>query len=99
MKLVPILSKPTITIGIPTLGDTFLRAAYVVYDQENRNLHLAQAADCGSNVVVIGTGPDAVPSSTGMCPASSTVAATCMYQPSPKFYITDHRASHSPAYH
>ncbi|KAL2187682.1 acid protease [Thermothelomyces heterothallicus CBS 203.75] len=51
----------------PILGDTFLRAAYVVYDQDNRNVHLAQAADCGTNLVAIGSGEDAVPSSTGRC--------------------------------
>ncbi|KAH6843298.1 aspartic peptidase domain-containing protein [Chaetomium sp. MPI-CAGE-AT-0009] len=51
----------------PILGDTFLRAAYVVYDQDNRNLHIAQAADCGSNLIAIGSGADAVPSSTGEC--------------------------------
>jgi hypothetical protein len=51
----------------PVLGDSFLRAAYVVYDQDNRNLHLAQAANCGSNLVEIGSGTDAVPSVTGDC--------------------------------
>lgn len=51
----------------PILGDTFLRAAYVVYDQDNRNLHIAQAANCGTNLVAIGSGPNAVPSSTGRC--------------------------------
>ncbi|KAK4147362.1 putative eukaryotic aspartyl protease [Dichotomopilus funicola] len=56
----------------PILGDTFLRAAYVVYDQDNRNLHLAQAADCGSHLVAIGSGADAVPSSTGRCTALPT---------------------------
>ncbi|KAK3905580.1 aspartic peptidase domain-containing protein [Staphylotrichum tortipilum] len=53
----------------PTLGDTFLRAAYVVFDQDNRNIHLAQAADCGTNLVAIGSGADAVPSSAGRCSA------------------------------
>ncbi len=53
----------------PTLGDTFLRAAYVVCDQDNRNIHLAQAAECGTNLVAIGSGPDAVPSSAGQCSA------------------------------
>ncbi|KAB5582231.1 aspartic peptidase domain-containing protein [Coniochaeta sp. 2T2.1] len=60
----------------PVLGDSFLRAAYVVYDQDNRNLHLAQAANCGTELVAIGKGPDAVPSVTGGCgdaePSSST---------------------------
>ncbi|KAH6640299.1 aspartic peptidase domain-containing protein [Chaetomium tenue] len=51
----------------PILGDTFLRAAYVVYDQDNRNLHIAQAANCGTNLVAIGSGANAVPSSTGQC--------------------------------
>ncbi|KAK3304875.1 aspartic peptidase domain-containing protein [Chaetomium strumarium] len=46
----------------PVLGDTFLRAAFVVYDWDNRNIHLAQSADCGTNLVPIGSGPNAVPS-------------------------------------
>lgn len=53
--------------GEPVLGDTFLRAAYVVFDQDNRNLHIAQAANCGENLVAIGSGKDAVPSVTGEC--------------------------------
>ncbi|KAK3381050.1 aspartic peptidase domain-containing protein [Podospora didyma] len=51
----------------PILGASFLRAAYAVYDQDNRNIHLAQAANCGTNIVAIGSGTDAVPSSTGEC--------------------------------
>ncbi|KAJ4305954.1 hypothetical protein N0V88_000744 [Collariella sp. IMI 366227] len=51
----------------PMLGDTFLRAAYAVFDQDNRAIHLAQAANCGENLVAIGSGEDAVPSSTGEC--------------------------------
>jgi len=54
----------------PVLGDSFLRAAYVVHDQDNRQLHLAQAANCGSNIVSIGTGSNAVPSVTGQCTAA-----------------------------
>ncbi|KUJ09240.1 acid protease [Mollisia scopiformis] len=56
--------------GDPTyvLGDSFLRAAYVVYDQDNMNIHLANAASCGSNLVPIGKGLDAVPALTGDCP-------------------------------
>ncbi|AEO68451.1 uncharacterized protein THITE_2022936, partial [Thermothielavioides terrestris NRRL 8126] len=55
--------------NFPILGTPFLRSAYVVYDQDNNNIHLAQAANCGSNVIAIGTGTDAVPSSTGECTA------------------------------
>lgn len=39
------------------LGDSFLRSAYVVFDQTNRQLALAQAADCGTRLVEIGPGP------------------------------------------
>jgi hypothetical protein len=64
----------------PVLGDSFLRAAYVVYDQDNRNLHLAQAANCGSNLVEIGSGTDAVPSVTGDCTgAAEQVSATTTF--------------------
>ncbi|KAG6000194.1 hypothetical protein E4U54_001511 [Claviceps lovelessii] len=59
----------------PVLGDTFLRAAYVVYDMDNRNVHLANNEDCGSSLLAIGSGPDAVPSVQGDCgkkPASTT---------------------------
>lgn len=51
----------TCDAGLPFLGDAFLRAAYVVFDIDNRNIHVAQAASCGSNITVIGKGPDAVP--------------------------------------
>lgn len=51
----------------PVFGDSFLRAAYVVYDQDNRNLHLAQSANCGEEIVEIGSGANAVPSSSGKC--------------------------------
>ncbi|KAH9213840.1 aspartic peptidase domain-containing protein [Leptodontidium sp. 2 PMI_412] len=53
--------------GTNILGDTFLRAAFVVYDQDNQNLHLAESADCGSNLIAIGRGSDAVPSGVGAC--------------------------------
>ncbi|CZT10608.1 uncharacterized protein RAG0_15026 [Rhynchosporium agropyri] len=51
----------------PVLGDSFLRAAYVVFDQDNQNIHLANAKNCGTNLVAIGSGPDAVPSIVGAC--------------------------------
>ncbi|KAL1841820.1 hypothetical protein VTJ49DRAFT_6573 [Mycothermus thermophilus] len=51
----------------PVLGDTFLRAAYVVYDWDNREIHIAETADCGSELVPIGAGPDAVPNIEGKC--------------------------------
>lgn len=47
------------------LGSPFLRAAYAVFDWDNQQVHLAQAADCGSKVVAIGNGKNAVPTNGG----------------------------------
>lgn len=60
----------------PVLGDTFLRSAYVVFDHDNRNVHLAQSAECGTNLVAIGQGTNAVPSLEGGCspPVTSTTS-------------------------
>jgi len=48
----------------------------VVYDQDNRNLHLAQAANCGTELVAIGKGADAVPSIAGGCGAETSSSTT-----------------------
>ncbi|GJN67732.1 hypothetical protein PLICBS_001760 [Purpureocillium lilacinum] len=63
------------------LGDSFLRAAYVVYDQDNKNIYIANNEDCGSNLIAIGKGPNAVPSVVGECRrglslVSSSVSST-----------------------
>lgn len=64
----------------PVLGDSFLRAAYVVYNQDNDNLHLAQAEDCGEDIIRIGSGSDAVPSSTDQCTGpTGTIASTPLF--------------------
>ncbi|KAH6611300.1 aspartic proteinase [Trichoderma cornu-damae] len=62
----------------PVLGDTFLRAAYVVFDWDNRNIHVAQNKDCGTEMLPIGSGPDAVPSITGGCPAPTSTATSAV---------------------
>ncbi|KAE8454490.1 hypothetical protein EG329_000113 [Mollisiaceae sp. DMI_Dod_QoI] len=69
--------------GDPTyvLGDSFLRAAYVVYDQDNRNIHLANAANCGSNLVPIGKGPGSVPDLVGDCPEPVAAAPKTVATP------------------
>ncbi|KAI3393560.1 hypothetical protein diail_4151 [Diaporthe ilicicola] len=54
------------------LGSPFLRAAYAVFDWDNQQVHLAQASDCGSNVVAIGNGSEAVPTGGG-CKESASV--------------------------
>jgi hypothetical protein len=33
----------------------------MVFDADNRNVHMANYADCGSGIVPFGSGPDAVP--------------------------------------
>ncbi|CAK7203102.1 hypothetical protein SEUCBS139899_005831 [Sporothrix eucalyptigena] len=53
--------------GQEVLGLSFIRAAYLVFDWDNQAVHLAQAANCTSAVVPIGTGPNAVPSVTSNC--------------------------------
>ncbi|KHO00322.1 secreted aspartic proteinase [Metarhizium album ARSEF 1941] len=63
---------------LPVLGDTFLRGAYAVFDQDNRNIHLANHEDCGSRLVAIGTGPDAVPSGEGDCGKSKPTTSSAI---------------------
>ncbi|KAL2116065.1 hypothetical protein VTJ04DRAFT_10320 [Mycothermus thermophilus] len=77
----------------PILGDTFLRAAYVVFDQDQRNLHIAQAANCGENLVPIGTGKNAVPSLTGDCTELPTPTHTGSKSGSDKLDVT---GTHAP---
>jgi len=38
-----------------------------VFDWANANLHIAQAANCGTNIVAIGSGADSVPGGNGEC--------------------------------
>lgn len=58
------------------LGDTFLRNAYVVFDQTNMKIGMAQYAACGTNEQVIQTGSDGAVGFTGECTASTTTTAT-----------------------
>ncbi|MCJ1390733.1 hypothetical protein MMC18_003594 [Xylographa bjoerkii] len=64
-----------------TLGDTFIRSAYIVYDLANNQISLAQTdfGATGSNVMEIGTGKNSVPSATGVAnPATATVTGTAV---------------------
>ncbi|KAK9380684.1 aspartic peptidase domain-containing protein [Kockiozyma suomiensis] len=58
--LLTVLDNTQIEVAI--LGDTFLRSAYVVYDLDNNQAGLAQSKynATASDVVAIGTGPDAI---------------------------------------
>lgn len=62
-----------------SLGDSFLRAAYAVFDQDNKNVWLAQGADCGTNLVAFGKGANAVKPLQGECgkpPVTSSSTTT-----------------------
>ncbi|KAF3311194.1 hypothetical protein TWF173_008644 [Orbilia oligospora] len=52
--------------SVLTLGDTFLRSAYVVYDMDNEAISIGQTIfnSTSTNIMEIGSGPDAVPSAT-----------------------------------
>ncbi|KAG6157574.1 hypothetical protein E4U50_003827 [Claviceps purpurea] len=57
-----------ITTDQQILGDSVLRAGYFVFDWDNKEVHIAQAADCGKNdIVAVSSGKDAVPAVTGNC--------------------------------
>ncbi|KAF4460153.1 aspartic-type signal peptidase [Fusarium albosuccineum] len=68
------LGLGTCYIGLVTttdqqiLGDSVLRAGYFVFDWDNEEVHIAQAANCGDeDIIAVGSGSDAVPSETGKC--------------------------------
>ncbi|KAL9118033.1 MAG: hypothetical protein Q9187_005425 [Circinaria calcarea] len=63
--------------GTFTLGDTFLRSAYVVYDIANNEISLAPTNfnSVKTNVMEIGTGANSVPDASGIASAVS-VAVT-----------------------
>jgi Eukaryotic aspartyl protease len=70
LGMMPETESPAIYI----LGDSFLRAAYVVFDVDNQNIWIDQADDCGSNIVAIGKGASAVPQIAGChCGLNGTV--------------------------
>ncbi|KAF8856544.1 acid protease [Acephala macrosclerotiorum] len=58
------------------LGDPFMQSVCFVYDQDNFNFHIAQAADCGTNMVAIGKGVNAVPSIVGACIATTSTSSS-----------------------
>lgn len=56
------------------LGDSVLRAGYFVFDWDNQEVHIAQAANCGkNNIVAVSSGKSAVPSVTGSCKEGDAV--------------------------
>ncbi|KAJ9611539.1 hypothetical protein H2200_004723 [Cladophialophora chaetospira] len=64
--------------GIPVLGDTFLRSAYVVYDLENNEISLAQTTfnSTTDNVQMITRGSGGVPNATPVSDPVSDISAS-----------------------
>lgn len=63
-----------ITTEQQILGDTVMRAGYFVFDWDNEEIHIGQAANCGdSDIVAVGSGRDAVPDVTGNCDESDAI--------------------------
>ncbi|KAI0530342.1 aspartic peptidase domain-containing protein [Xylaria digitata] len=61
-------------LGVWILGDTFLRGAYVTFDQTNNALFMSNYVSCGdgqSNLVTVPAGPDAAANIPGACSAVS----------------------------
>lgn len=58
------------------LGDTFLRSAYVVFDQTNMKIGMAQYENCGTNEQAIPTGSDGATGFTGECTASNSSSSS-----------------------
>ncbi|KAG5977414.1 hypothetical protein E4U55_006828 [Claviceps digitariae] len=57
-----------VTTDQQILGDSVLRAGYFVFDWDNQEVHIAQAANCGNNdIIAVSSGKSAVPSATGNC--------------------------------
>jgi hypothetical protein len=64
--------------GITILGDTFLSSTYVVFDLDNKQAHIAPAVlnSTSENIVQIGSGPNAVPSVTGLPRSTSSATSS-----------------------
>lgn len=58
------------------LGDTFLRSAYVVFDQTNMKIGMAQFENCGTNEQAIQTGSSGATSFTGECSGSNSSSSS-----------------------
>jgi len=58
----------------PILGDTFLRSAYVVFDQDNGDIFLAPYKNCGTREQTLPAGAGAAANFTGECVARSAAA-------------------------
>ncbi|KAF2830170.1 acid protease [Ophiobolus disseminans] len=69
------------------LGDSFMRGAYMVFDLDNDEIWMGETADCGSNIVPVGKGKDAVPVVPGCGSGAGTESKPTQtgYVPPPAF--------------
>jgi hypothetical protein len=67
------------------LADSFMRGAYMVFDTDDDEIWMNETADCGSRIVPIGKGKDAVP----VIPGCEMDVA-----PKPSTTITHHQLLH-----
>jgi hypothetical protein len=64
------------SIEFALLGDTFLRSAYVVFDQTNSEILMAQYENCGQDEQAIPTGSSGASSFTGGCGSGSSSSSS-----------------------
>ncbi|RYP48270.1 hypothetical protein DL768_005823 [Monosporascus sp. mg162] len=71
-------------VGIWILGDTFLRGAYVAFDQDNEALYMANYVSCGAgpDLVPVPAGPDAASNIPGVCQAAAPLPIASSLRPS-----------------
>jgi hypothetical protein len=64
----------------PILGDTFLRSAYVVFDQDNSNIFLAPYKNCGTKEQTLPAGASAAANFTGECASPNAAPGSLVGQ-------------------
>ncbi|KAH8880806.1 acid protease [Thozetella sp. PMI_491] len=62
--------------GAYELGSTFMKSAYIVFDQLNSNVHLGTSASGLSQLVNFGAGADSIPSVSGVGTIKKTSTST-----------------------
>ncbi|KAI0404741.1 acid protease [Xylaria palmicola] len=73
-------------LGVWILGDSFIRGAYVTFDQTNNALFMANRLSCGdgqSRLVAVPAGPDAAAQIPGACPPVAAGGTAPIGQPPP----------------
>lgn len=74
------LGAAVVSATTPILGDTFLRAAYVVFDQTNSNIFLAPYKNCGTKEQTLPAAPGAAANFTGECASPNAAPGSLVGQ-------------------